>query len=443
MITARGIFWFFLILLVWAVLAYSGIAQLQIVLFVLVILPLLSLGMLISQRSRLRITQTLSSPVIQRDETTFLQIRLQLRGWQLIGLASLLVEKTGKDDKPVDECRYVVLQPRDETVVSVQLRGHHRGLARVGLKRLLCRDLFGLFRLSFHSCRRSQLESMLIVLPRPFAFDPLHHLSTLLQDKQQMKSWKPGSDLDAIANIRQQRPGDALKRAHWKLTARLDELMIREFENPLQQEVVVLCDLDRHAARNLSWNQFGDYFTDSSAWLIRTILNAGCAVRLIAWQKDGRTEARAGSPAAEQAVMMRLAELDDGSNWAADQLVAEEATRYPDVRVFILVTDRLNEATAQKMAQCALNGLETWLILLQGAELLPGNQHPLMAPMLTAGVTVCRADFTTWRAARKNLPGERDATAGQTSARQLRQERRADKRKNAKQDTDRDQGEAV
>jgi hypothetical protein len=284
---------------------------------------------------------------------------------------------------------------------------------------------------------------MLIVLPRPFAFDPLHHLSTLLQDKQQMKSWKPGSDLDAIANIRQQRPGDALKRAHWKLTARLDELMIREFENPLQQEVVVLCDLDRHAARNLSWNQFGDYFTDSSAWLIRTILNAGCAVRLVAWQKDGRTEARAASPADEQAVMMHLAELDDGSNWAADQLVVAEATRYPDVRVFILVTDRMNEVTAQKMAQCALNGLEIWLILLQGAELLPGNQHPLMAPMLTAGVTVCRADFATWRAARKNLPGERDATAGQKSARQLRQERRADKRKNAEQDTDRDRGTAV
>ena len=109
-----------------------------------------------------------------------------------------------------------------------------------------------------------------------------------------------------------------------------------------------------------------------------------------------------------------------------------------------MVTDRLNEATARKMAQCALSGLETWLILLQGTELRPGNKHPLMLSMLTAGVTVCRADFAVWREAQKNLPAERDATAARNSmARQTRQERRADKRKKAAQDTDRERGDAV
>lgn len=407
MITARGIFWLFLILLTGAFLAYSGIAQLQIVLAVLMFLPLVSLGLLASLKKRMRISQSVMAAVIRRGEPSVLQIRLRFLGRQMVGLTELLAVKTGRDDKPLEERRFLALQPREEGLVSIRLRGYHRGIYRVGLKKIRCRDLFGLFRLTFYFCEPERLETVLMVLPRPFAFDPMHRLTSLLQEKQQLKSWKPGSDLDAIANIRQQQPGDALKRAHWKLTARLDKLMIREFENPLQQEVLVLCDLDRQAARHYAWSQFGDFFTDSTAWLLRTILQAGCSVRLVNWQKSGRTEARAGSPDEEQALLLHLAEIGDGGSWAADELVIAEATRYADVRVFILATDRLNQATAQKLTQCALNGLATWLVLLQGAEPLPGDQHPIILPMLSAGVSIYRTDFSTWRAAEKNLPAER------------------------------------
>jgi uncharacterized protein (DUF58 family) len=143
------------------------------------------------------------------------------------------------------ERRLTALAHRGETTVALPLSGAHRGIFRVGLLRLRCRDVFGLVPAAFLSLSPERLQQMLTVLPRPYAFDPLQDLSSLLQENQLQKAWKPGSELDAIANIRQQQPGDALKRAHWKLSARLDELMIREFENPLQQDVLVLCDLDR------------------------------------------------------------------------------------------------------------------------------------------------------------------------------------------------------
>lgn len=404
MITARGVGWLLLILIAWGFLAYSGLVQLQLILMILLLLPLLSVGSLLWLRTRLKIDESIRQTLIRRKDQTSLVVRLTLRSRQVVGLAELLIARPGKDGRTERVKRLTALTQRGETTVVLPLSGHHRGLFRVGLLRLKCRDLFGLVRLPFYRCQPDRLEPFLTVLPRPYTFDPLQELASLLQQNQLQKAWKPGSELDAIANIRQQQPGDALKRAHWKLSARLDELMIREFENPLQQDVLVLCDLNRAQADKLPWASYGDYFSDSVAWLTEVILRSASAVRLVFWPQEGRREARAGSLEQQLDCLMLLSALAETGDWNPSHLVAAEWERASDCQVFILVTNRLDDATSRQLTQLALSGVTVWLVMLQGSVLLPRTPNPMIRALEQAGVRICRSEFSSFRAAEKNSP---------------------------------------
>ncbi|MDD2441117.1 MAG: DUF58 domain-containing protein [Eubacteriales bacterium] len=408
MITARGIGWLILILITWGFLAYSGLGQLQLILMLLLLLPLLSVGALLWLRTRLKIEESLRQTLIRRGDQTSLVIRLTLASRQIIGLAEATIAKPGQDGQVVRERRLTALAHRGETTVALPLSGVHRGIFRVGLLRLRCRDVFGLVRLPFYRCQPERLQQVLTVLPRPYAFDPLQDLSSLLQENQLQKAWKPGSELDAIANIRQQQPGDALKRAHWKLSARLDELMIREFENPLQQDVLVLCDLDRGQADKLPWDEYNDYFADSLAWLIEVILRSASAVRLVFWPQEGRREARAGSLDQQLECQLLLSSLSETGAWNMAHMVAAEWERASDCQVFILATNRLDDAVSRQLTQLAMGGVTVWLILLQGSVLVPRSPNPMVRALEQAGVRICRSEFSTFRAAEKNRPAEQE-----------------------------------
>lgn len=407
MMTARGIGWLFLSLIAWLALAVSGLSHLKLVLAILLVLPLVSLLLLWRLRQRTSLTQQLEKPVIKRGETTALQVRVSLRSHQMIPQADLLLQKTSVRDLAQEETCLATLLPAGETVLNVKMTGHHRGIYAVGLKRLRCRDLFGLFRIVFFSCPVSRLTHQLAVLPAAYAFARLPELTALLREQQQQRSWKPGSDLDTIADIRQQQPGDALKRAHWKLTARMDELMIREFENPLQQETMILCDMAHQAASPVSQQLYSDFYCDSAAYLASLILHEGSAVRMIAWTGEGRIETAATHSGQESDLLLFLARLSASGHWQPERLIEEELARYPNTRIFCYITSRLQEATIRQLTLNALDGRDIWLFLLRGNEPIPDDQDMSLLPLLQAGVNIHTIDFDPYRAGRTGQEASR------------------------------------
>ena len=52
-------------------------------------------------------------------------------------------------------------------------------------------------------------------------------------------------DLNAPSDIRAYQPGDAMKKIHWKLSLRKGELIVRKFDEPLMQDVLILMDCSR------------------------------------------------------------------------------------------------------------------------------------------------------------------------------------------------------
>ncbi|MCI0843995.1 MAG: DUF58 domain-containing protein [Chloroflexi bacterium] len=113
-----------------------------------------------------------------------------------------------------------------------------RGVYRSGIVRLVSQDPFGLFRL-----RRDFVD------PHPYivfpAVEALPDLDTrfagLPSDSRATKHW--AQITTDVSSIRPYAEGDSLRRIHWPYTARMNELMVKEFDMGLSAEAWVLLDM--------------------------------------------------------------------------------------------------------------------------------------------------------------------------------------------------------
>ena len=115
-----------------------------------------------------------------------------------------------------------------------------RGVFESGLIEVVSQDPFGLFRL-----RRRFLQSQFyIVLP---ATEPLPdmdpRLATLPSDSRAGRHWEQITT--DVASLREYTHGDSFRRIHWPYTARMNNLMVKEFDMGLSAEAWIVLDLHR------------------------------------------------------------------------------------------------------------------------------------------------------------------------------------------------------
>lgn len=75
--------------------------------------------------------------------------------------------------------------------------------------------------------------------------------------------------------IREYKPGDEIKRIDWKASARINRLMIRDFEAESQSDIVIIFDL----SRNMFLGKLGERKLDYSAKCIAFIVNYAISMR--------------------------------------------------------------------------------------------------------------------------------------------------------------------
>ena len=120
----------------------------------------------------------------------------------------------------------------------ITLNARHVGQYSAGLARVTARDVFGLFQMPI---RTDSASSVLTVLPRPFDIEKPR--LTLGDDGSAVLA-RSQEDYNAPEDTRSYRPGDAMKRIHWKLSSRRRELVVRRFETPAPPDTLILLDCD-------------------------------------------------------------------------------------------------------------------------------------------------------------------------------------------------------
>ena len=148
-----------------------------------------------------------------------------------------------KGDKELE----LFLRGKKEELIAFQGRSDRCGCIRFQFADWKARDLFGIVAFK----RRADISRDMVVMPHKSRMD----LALLSREGFDMESFKfskdrPGDDPGETYDVREYRPGDSIRQIHWKLSGKLDKVMIREKSYPVDEAVLILAEPGQEGARS-------------------------------------------------------------------------------------------------------------------------------------------------------------------------------------------------
>jgi uncharacterized protein (DUF58 family) len=142
-------------------------------------------------------------------------------------------------DLPVESAgRGVALVRAQSRNWKIETYLNRRGLFHTGQVRVISQDPFGLFTLS-----RSFLQAQdYLVVPATEPLPDLHpKLAGLPSDSRTTRHWDQVTT--DVSSVREYAYGDSYRRIHWPYTARMNSLMVKEFDMGVSAENWVVLDM--------------------------------------------------------------------------------------------------------------------------------------------------------------------------------------------------------
>ncbi len=132
------------------------------------------------------------------------------------------------------------LYPREVKSFTVDLECKYRGFYKVGIESVEIRDFLGIFRLR----NKYSEEKTITVFPRIVVLEKFRLRTNFMSETQTVLDNKY-EDMATISDIRKYAYGDSFKKIHWKLTAKSNELMVKNFQGTSETGTVLLLDLQK------------------------------------------------------------------------------------------------------------------------------------------------------------------------------------------------------
>jgi uncharacterized protein (DUF58 family) len=358
--------------------AFCTGSQLFLLLSVLVVLVMAGgiLSVLLASAT-MEVSSGLSETAVRRGDDLVLTLRIRHRG--ILPVAPILLELSDPAGSSGREIR-LKNQPHRVQTLRLPLHAAHVGVFSVGLHAVVVEDLLRLV------SRRVPLEQSsyeLVILPQTFEVQPL-----------KLAPGDPGSeimarateDLNAPSDTRTYQPGDAMKKIHWKLSLRKGELMVRKFDEPILQDVLVLMDCSRPP----SWGHpqaeadIRDALLETAASVITAQFTSDHSFRLpLLGTRPVDVDKGMGLPIA----LDYLARVDFSETDRFERVLSMESSRLRKVGCVVVVAARLNVAMVDIMIRMHRAGPNILLYLVTFAP-EDENVLPLISRLKQSGLEV-------------------------------------------------------
>lgn len=138
----------------------------------------------------------------------------------------------------VIEERIVFTSERNITEVDIPLRLEDCGFYTIQIERLSVYDLLGIV----HVRKKCTSKQSLYVLPTPVTTQIEPFIVSHREDAS-YDAHKRGNDTGEIFDVHSYRLGDSLHKIHWKLSAKLDDIIVKDFSAPMDQCLRVAYEL--------------------------------------------------------------------------------------------------------------------------------------------------------------------------------------------------------
>lgn len=264
-----------------------------------------------------------------------------------------------------------------------------RGVFRSGQIRVVSQDPFGLFRL-----HREFLD------PHPFivfpATEPLPDLDArfagLPSDSRVTRRWEQITT--DVSSIRAYTEGDSLRRIHWPYTARMNELMVKEFDMGLSAEAWVLLDMhqDSHFGVHLDdVNNTEELSVTVAASIVGRLMDQSMPVGLATNGDQEHIYRPDSSPEQRGRLMETLSEVRAHGQRPLQQFIYDIRSHLNRYNALTVVTSSIDTGWVASLNDLRRQGVEVAVVLVDRSsfgspENMDGPVEALSANLIPAYV---------------------------------------------------------
>ena len=228
--------WTFLELILAALFFYTGNGLVLAVGISLILLPLAALPINLSVRKKLRITLYVP-PNLRKHVSGEIILEVENPTWLPVLRMQCVLEAENRLNGLKKTAQIICFSmPKSNKRVALEIGDGYCGRIKLQVNQIRLYDCLGLIGVR---CRREEYRS-LTVQPDTFVQNLyLNSPAGVRNDSEVYSPDRPGEDMTEVFQIREYVEGDSLRQIHWKLTGKLDRLIVKEPSLPIIRSVLV------------------------------------------------------------------------------------------------------------------------------------------------------------------------------------------------------------
>lgn len=215
-------------------------------------------------------------------------VEVELENHSFMPMESILVEISCENE--FTKSRFsakdtAMAEARKKVRLQFFLEAKYCGRVKVSVEKVKAQDYLRLF--SRGNEKKNQSEEVMVLpvihkIPVQQSFQLEENLEGQLFSKN-----RTGEDTSEVFDIREYRSGDTSHRIHWKLSAKTDDFMVKEYSLPMERTVLLFLDL--HIGKEEKFTQQKlDYFLEILASLSWSMQEQNWHHKVIWWDEQNQ-----------------------------------------------------------------------------------------------------------------------------------------------------------
>ena len=264
---------------------------------------------------------------------------------------------------------------------AIPFQINYRGEYELGIKSVQIMDLTGLFKLTRHI----NFSENVVALPKIVDMTNFPITSNLLTQAQSRYDIRD-EDYATISDIRPYLPTDSIKRVHWKLTAKRNEWLVKNFQSNALHQVSIIVDSKRIDTNYKEQIIMEDRVIEMSLGLADFCLKRGMPVEYCPGEGHKVMGHNSGDfeTIYQTAGRLRFEEDPTLSPYSILSQALNDTTGYINA---IVMTSRLDANLYERIMNALNNG--HYVAVVYFAPRLPDNETEKIYKLLEEGIVTC------------------------------------------------------
>lgn len=336
--------------------------------YTVLVLPIVSFTYMLIGYFMLKYEQSLDNDLIFKGDKVTFTVNIANRSFFILPYISIsfLNDKGGVIQK--HKINNISLQPFSKREVSIDYIYKYRGDFKLGVSTIEVQDFLGIFKFTL----KNKTPLYITVYPQIIDIDEFYLSSGYLSDN--VSSIGGGQeDISTIEEINKYNYGDSLRKIHWKLTAKTNELMIREYEKVGSRSAILILDLQSNNFEVEKNAAIEDKLLETTIAILRYCIYNDAEVKLI-YDSKGINAINYSNSLDFQKAYEALAKVEFNQKTSFKDIIESEVNCNIGKADIIIATFNINYILYEELNKAILLGCNITLIYIYGNEKIENNK---------------------------------------------------------------------